>query len=238
MRIKSIILDKDPEAISIICDYLANFSNIEIVAKIDDPDMARDIIISEKIDLLFIEISLPKPNGFTYLEGLETNPLVVITTENKEYAVKSYELDILDYLIKPIRFERFLRTINKIFQKVYINHTTRDHQLTERPHIFLKTDKKLVKVNLYELCFIESIRDYIKVTTIKEEFMVHKTLSSITEELPHMNFMRIHRSYTVALNKIESVEGNLVEIGGKKIPIGRNYVKEVKSRIFQNHQKT
>jgi DNA-binding LytR/AlgR family response regulator len=175
---------------------------------------------------------MPQMTGFSFIENLSYRPLIVITTAYREYAVKSFELDVLDYLVKPIPFNRFLKTVNKIYQQVYVSSATADASLQQEPHIFLKVNKKLIKINLNDILYIESLKDYIKVITSLGDYVVHKSLSAMTEELPQSNFMRIHRSYTISINKVIALDGNTVEISNRKIPIGRNYVKQTKERIF------
>lgn len=175
---------------------------------------------------------MPQLTGFAFIENLSYKPLIVITTAYREYAVKSFELNILDYLVKPIPFDRFLKTINKVYQHVYLNTSKMDASLQQEPHIFLRVNKKLVKTNLNDILYIESLKDYIKVITVIGDYVVHKSLTAITEELPQSSFMRIHRSYTVSINKINALEGNTIEISNRKIPIGRNYTKQAKERIF------
>ena len=175
---------------------------------------------------------MPQMTGFTFIESLTTKPLIVFTTAYREYAVKSFELDILDYLVKPIPFNRFLKTINKIYQQVYVTNSSAESALQQEPHIFLKVNKKLIKVNLNDILYIESLKDYIKVITSIGDYVVHKSLSAITEELPESNFIRVHRSYTISINKIAAIDGNLIELSDRKIPIGRNYLKTTKERIF------
>jgi len=232
MKIKCIIIDDEPLAISVIENHLKNFDNIEIVESFNNPLNAYRILEQEKIDLIFLDINMPKMTGFDFIENLSYKPLIVITTAYREYAVKSYELNILDYLVKPIPFNRFLKTINKVYQQVYIGNAKSDFTLQQEPHIFLKVNKKLIKVNLNNILFIESLKDYIKVITTLGDYVVHKSLTAITEELPQSNFIRIHRSYTISVNKVVALEGNTVEISNRKIPIGRNYVKQTKERIF------
>lgn len=171
-------------------------------------------------------------NGFTFIENLSYKPLIVVTTAYREYAVKSFEWDILDYLVKPISFNRFLKTVNKIYQQAFLHSSGIDTTLYQEPHIFLKVGKKLVKVNLNDIFYIESLKDYIKVITKLGDYVVHKSLTAITEELPQSNFIRIHRSFTISINKITAIEGNIIEIAEKKIPIGRNYIKQTKDRIL------
>ncbi|WP_194767683.1 LytR/AlgR family response regulator transcription factor [Tamlana sp. I1] len=232
MKIKCLIIDDEPLAITVIENHLKNFDHVEIVETFNNPLKAYRVLEQEKIDVIFLDINMPQMTGFTFIENLSYKPLIVITTAYREYAVKSFELNILDYLVKPIPFNRFLKTMNKIYQQVYVNSASADASLQQEPHIFLKVNKKLLKINLNDILYIESLKDYIKVITKIGDYVVHKSLSAITEELPQSNFMRIHRSYTVSINKISALEGNTVEISNRKIPIGRNYTKQAKERIF------
>jgi len=232
MKIKCIIIDDEPLAISVIENHLKNFDHVEIVETFNNPLKAYRVLEQEKIDLIFLDINMPQMTGFAFIENLSYKPLIVITTAYREYAVKSFELNILDYLVKPIPFNRFLKTINKVYQQVYVSNKAADVSLQQEPHIFLKVNKKLIKINLNDILYIESLKDYIKVITTLGDYVVHKSLTAITEELPHSNFIRIHRSYTISINKVIALEGNTVEISNRKIPIGRNYVKQTKERIF------
>lgn len=232
MEIKCIIIDDEPLAISVIENHLKNFDNIEVIETFIDPLKALPILQQENIDVLFLDINMPQMTGFELIQNLNHNPLVIITTAYREYAVKSFEFDVLDYLVKPIPFNRFLKTINKVYQQIYLTNPTGVVPLSQEPHIFLKVNKKLVKVVFNDILFIESLKDYIKVVTTLGDYIVHKSLTSISEELPQSNFIRIHRSFTISINKIKALEGNTIEIEGRKIPIGRNYLKQTKERIF------
>ena len=232
MKIKCIIIDDELLAIEVIENHLKNFDNIETVATFNNPVKAFQILEQEKIDVIFLDINMPQISGFSFIENLTNKPLIVITTAYREYAVKSFELNILDYLVKPIPFNRFLKTVNKIYQQVYVKNSIGDTNLQQEPHIFLKVNKKLIKINLNDIFFIESLKDYIKVITTTGNYVVHKSLTALTEELPQSSFIRVHRSFTISLNKIIALEGNTIEISDKKIPIGRNYLKKTKDRIF------
>jgi two-component system LytT family response regulator len=232
MKIKCVIIDDERLAIKVIESHLKNFDHIEVVASFDNPLKAYPVLEQEKIDVIFLDINMPQMTGFSFIENLTIKPLIVITTAYREYAVKSFELNILDYLVKPIPFNRFLKTINKIYQQVYMNTVSGDANLQQEPHIFLKVNKKLLKINLNDILFIESLKDYIKVITTIGDYVVHKSLTAITEELPQSSFIRVHRSFTISINKIIALEGNTIEISNKKIPIGRNYLKKTKDRIF------
>lgn len=235
MKIKCVIIDDEPLAINVIEGHLKSFDHIEVVATYNNPLKAFNILEQEKIDVIFLDINMPQISGFTFIENLTHKPLIVITTAYREYAVKSYELNILDYLVKPIPFNRFLKTINKVYQQVYVSSNSSESLIHKEPHIFLKVNKKLVKANLNDILLIESLKDYIKVITTLGDYVVHKSLTAITEELPQSNFMRIHRSYTISINKIDAIEGNTVEIASRKIPIGRNYQKLTKERILNTN---
>ena len=232
MKIKCVIIDDESLAINVIENHLKSFDHVQIVATFNNPLKAYNIIEHEKIDVIFLDINMPQMTGFTFIENLNHKPLIVFTTAYREYAVKSFELSILDYLVKPIPFNRFLKTMNKIYQQLYINSSVGESNLQQEPHIFLKVNKKLLKINLNDILFIESLKDYIKIITKIGDHVVHKSLTAITEELPQSNFLRIHRSFTISINKIVAIEGNTVEIANKRIPIGRNYIKQTRERIL------
>jgi len=233
MKIKCIIIDDEPLAIKIIEKYLLEFQNFELVGTFKNPIAAITTIEEHNLDVIFLDINMSKMNGLEFARTLDPRPNIVIATAYREYAVESYDLDVLDYLVKPIPFNRFLKTINKITQRVYTQRENKkDDDTTSESSIFLKVDKKLVKIKFEDILYIESLKDYIKVFTTIGDYLVHSSLTGITEELPSDNFIRIHRSYTIAIGKVVSIEGNLVEIGPKRIPIGRKYVNHAKKVIL------
>ncbi|MEW7281188.1 LytTR family DNA-binding domain-containing protein [Aquimarina sp. 2201CG1-2-11] len=235
MIIKCIIIDDEPLAIEVIESFLKEFKNIEIVDTFKNPIEALPILEQDEIDAVFLDINMPRMNGLEFLKSLQVYPQVIITTAYKEYALESYELEVLDYLVKPISFNRFLKSMNKLTARlIAIKKQEPSMDLVQPAHIFLKVDKKLVKILLTDILFIESLKDYIRVSTLTDTFLSHKSLTSISEELPSENFIRIHKSYTIAIDKVKSIEGNLVEIGDKRIPIGRNYTAHAKQRILKN----
>lgn len=236
MTIKCIIIDDEPFAIKIIESHLKSFKNIQVEGTFNNPIDALEIIEEGTIDAIFLDINMPGMSGLDFIKNSRKDYQVIITTAYREYAVESFELDVLDYLVKPIPFNRFLKTINKLNQVVNKQQKNPDYTGSKDPFIFLKVDKKLVKILLKDIFYIESLKDYIKLITSQGTHLVHKSLTGITEELPSSNFIRVHRSYTIAIDKIKSIEGNLIEIDSKKIPIGRNYVKHVKEIIFSNNK--
>jgi len=233
MKIKCIIIDDEPLAAEVIENYLKEFSNVEHVGSFTNPLEALELIESGEIEAVFIDINMPKMNGLEFIRSIESKPSFVITTAYREYAVESYDLDVLDYLVKPIPFNRFLKSINKLSLKSNADRSPENTlESSEKSFIFLKVDKKLVRIKYDDIHFIESLKDYIKVFTSEGDFLAHKSLTSITEELPKSKFLRIHRSFTVALDKIDALEGNSVLLKGKRIPIGRKYVNHAKDVIL------
>lgn len=235
MKIKCIIIDDEPLAIKVLKNHLNEFQNMELVETFNTPIAALPLIESKEIDVIFLDINMPKMNGLDFLKSLTVRPHTVITTAYREFAVESFDLDVLDYLVKPIPFGRFLKAVNKINTRLNLERDkTVEVLFKEDPFIFLKVDKKLMKIKLNDILYIESLKDYIKVITLLGDYLVHKSMTSISEELPKENFIRIHRSFTIAINKIKSVEGNSVEIANRRIPIGRNYLQFAKQKIFNS----
>lgn len=232
MKIKCIIIDDEPLAVEVIKNHLQEFSNMELIGVFNNPVEALNIVAENKVDVIFLDINMPKMSGLEFIENIKSKPHIIITTAYREFAVESFDLDVLDYLVKPIPFSRFLKSINKLSQK--INNENQNESQHEKSFIFLKVDKKLMKVKFEDILYIESLKDYIKVFTKMGDYLVHKSLTGITEEIPKNLFLRIHRSFTVALNEIEAIEGNSVLIKGKRIPIGRKYTNHAKDIILND----
>lgn len=234
MKINCVIIDDEPLAIKVIENHLKEFQNFEILETFTNPIESLPLLKKGIVDAVFLDINLPKMNGLDFVKAINSKINIVITTAYREYALESYDLCVLDYLVKPISFNRFLKTINKITQQIHTEkRLQKEDNLNNESFIFLKVDKKLVKIKFETILYIESLKDYIKVFTTTENYLVHKSLTSISEELPKNNFLRVHRSYTIAINKIKSIEGNLLEIETKRIPIGRKYINYTK-RIILN----
>lgn len=233
MKIKCIIIDDEPLGAEVIEKHLKEFPTMELVGIFENPLEALLLIEKGGIDAVFIDINMPKMSGLDFIRNLDTKPYFIITTAYREYAVESFDLDVLDYLVKPIPFTRFLKSINKLSQKfITDNSIEQPHHSQEKSFIFLKVDKKLVKIKFEDIFYVESLKDYIKVFTATGDYLAHKSLSSITEELPDSQFLRLHRSFTVALDKIQAVEGNSVLVSEKRIPIGRKYINHAKEVIL------
>jgi DNA-binding LytR/AlgR family response regulator len=221
-QLKCLIIDDEPLAQNVIENYLESFSFIRLIAKCDNALIALEWIKKQKIDLIFLDVSMPFISGIDFIRTLRNPPAIILTTAHKEFAIESYELNVLDYLLKPISFERFLKAINKLnidtseIVKPGIIDTKNDS------FIYVKSEKKNVKILLKDILFIESLKDYIKIHTIDKTIVTQVPISTIEQRLPD-NFLRIHRSFIVAKDKITAYTQHDLEIGKFQIPIGRNY---------------
>jgi len=231
MKVKCLIIDDEPLAINVIKNFLQQINDVEVANTFNNAIEALNYLKDNTVDLIFLDINMPLLDGLSFIRTLENKPLIIITSAYPEYAVETYELDVLDYLVKPISFPRFMKSINKVFHILQEKKQKTPSQ--KRPYLFVKIDKKkMKKIYLDEILVIESLKDYLKITTTTNRYIIHQTLTSFTNQLPSNNFIRIHRSYTIAIDKIDTVEGNSVEIEGIRYVIGRTYIDEAKQKIL------
>lgn len=233
MKIKCVLIDDEPLAIKVLQNYFTNFTDFEVIATFNNSLEALDFINSTSVDAVFLDINMPMMTGFELISLIESKTKVIITTAFREFAAESYDLDVLDYLVKPIPLPRFIKCINKITTEYNLKNNIKVETTKGDSHIFIKVDKKMMKINIEEILFVEGMKEYIKVVTPDKTYITHKSLTSLSEELPADRFLRIHKSYVIALNKVKSIEGNRVQIQSYNIPIGRNYSKEVKNKILE-----
>ncbi len=239
MKIKCLIIDDEPLALTIIKKHLENFDDFEVIHACNNPVEAFNLLAHESIDLVFLDINMPRLNGIEFIQNLTTSPYIIITTAYREYAVEGFEHDVIDYLVKPISLKRLMKALNKVSRQVNLkaeslkNGKLKTLGTSKRTsHFFVKVNKKMVKIHFDDILYIESLKDYVSIKTIHNDYITHYNLSAITKLVPEYEFMRIHRSYTISLNKVNAIEGNCVQIHDKMVPIGRNYVKEVKGKIL------
>lgn len=229
MSLRCVIIDDEPLAIKVIENHISQLPELQVAAVFNNAIDSMEHLRRDRPDLLFLDVNMPIIDGLSFLDSLESKPMVIITTAHSEHAVKGFELEVLDYLVKPISLPRFIKAANKALAR----HGDRSKRPRAQDHIFVKVDKKkMKKINLDDIVLVESLKDYIKIVTLKGSYIVHQTLSSFTEELAGERFIRIHRSHTVSLDKIDVLEGNSVEIAGKRYVIGRSYLEDVKQRIL------
>jgi len=233
-QVKCLIIDDEPLAQDVIENYLESFSFIRLIAKCDNALIALEWIKKQKIDLIFLDVSMPFISGIDFIRTLRNPPAIILTTAHKEFAVESYELNVLDYLLKPISFERFLKAINKLNIDTSEIIKPGIIDIKNDSFIYVKSEKKNVKILLKDILFIESLKDYIKIHTIDKTIVTQVPISTIEQRLPD-NFLRIHRSFIVAKDKITAYTQHDLEIGKFQIPIGRNY-KAIVQRNFKFSQ--
>lgn len=219
-----IIIEDEPLAAEVLQDYINQVPFLLLKSICSDAIFAMEMLQKEKIDLIFLDIHLPKLKGLDFVKTLKSPPQIIITTAYQEYALQGYELNVIDYLLKPIEFSRFLMAVNKLKQqKETITHFHPTPVLAERGHLFLNVSKKKVKVFLDEILYIESLKEYIRITTKNKSILTKFQLGQIEEMLTRNNFLRIHRSFIVAKDKIDAFTATDIEVNGKQIPIGRSY---------------
>lgn len=223
-----IIVDDEPLAIEIIESYIKRLEGMKLVAKCNNALKAFEILQKQSVDLIFLDIQMPKLTGLDFLRTLNNPPKVIVTTAYRDYALEGYELDVVDYLLKPISFERFLKSIGKVYKTEQATISSTESKLpSEDAYIYLKADKKMVKVLLKDILYIESLKDYVRIKTSSKEVITHQTITYFEQKLPEDCFIRVHRSFIVPLNKIETFTATQIEVPGKEIPIGRLYKNQV-----------
>jgi len=203
--------------------HLARLGSLELAGTYRNALEAEAALSSREIDIMFLDIRLPGMTGLQFLSGLKESPLVVLTTAYAEYALESYEFNVIDYLLKPISFERFSRAVGKILDNRLFSAAAKEGDLFSDDHIFIRSNSKFFRVNFSEILFIEGSRDYLKVHTPDYSLITHQTMNDLEKSLPSRQFIRVHKSYIVALRHIRSIYGNSIELGKTTIPIGVSY---------------
>jgi DNA-binding LytR/AlgR family response regulator len=214
---------------NVLKKYAEDIKSIEIKGFCKDAVEAIEILEKQTIDLIFLDINMPKLSGIEFLKTLKNPPLVILTTAYTEYAMEGYELNVLDYLVKPFSFARFLKAVQKAEQQLHLIQKTTTEEKAES--VFIKSNKKTYQIKFNEIIYIEGLGDYIKIYTEKTHLVTNLSMKKMEELLPAKEFYRIHKSHIVNRMKIISVEGNMVEIPGIKLTIGSNYRSDFFTRI-------
>ena len=225
--IKCIIVEDEVLAQKVIESHLAKIKSFELVATCNNVPEALEVLNKERVDVIFLDIQLPGMTGLDFLRTLPASPLVVLTTAYAEYALESYELNVIDYLLKPISFERFSKAIDKIIN--WKPSITKGNG--ESDHMFVKSSGKFFKINFSDIRYVEGMRDYLKIHTGENMFITHQTLNDIERILPAGQFMRVHKSYLIAISHIKSIYGNSIDTGKVTLPIGINYKERVMNLV-------
>lgn len=221
-KIKCIIIEDEPLAAKVLSDYISQVPFLQLLAVFKDAILATDYLRDNTTDLIFLDIHLPKLKGMAFLRTLANPPAVIVTTAYHQYAVEGFDLNVTDYLLKPIEFERFLVAVTKV-KTVEKEKPSSNESSSEKDFIFLNIQKKKVKVLFSEIAYIESQREYIRIVTTNKEYISKMSTHEIEALLPAHLFKRIHRSFIISVSKIEAYTAETVEVNGVVIPIGRGY---------------
>ncbi|MEO0733008.1 MAG: LytTR family DNA-binding domain-containing protein [Bacteroidota bacterium] len=240
--INAIIVDDEPLAQDILETYLQKIPQIELVAKCDNAFEANEVLNTHDVDLMFLDINMPQLTGTDFLRGLKDPPVTIFTTAYPNYALDGFELNALDYLVKPISTERFLTACNRAIEQAELKQKAKAGHVVEEDSgpdfFFVKADKKLVRVNLKDIVYIEGLKDYVIIRMPDDRVITLQTMKSLDERLPDANFQRIHRSYIVNLDRIEALHGNMVEVKEKgkitSLPVGKSYREVLAGRIEEH----
>jgi len=226
IQIKCIIVDDEPMARDVVRRYIQKIPTLKLLGEFGNAIEATIFLQEQPVDMIFLDIKMPQLSGTEFVRSLRNVPKIIFTTAHKEYAHEGFELDVTDYLLKPIRFDRFLKAVNKAFPQKLQGiemHGTIEENKPATSFIYLRVDRKMIKVLLNDILYIESDKDYVKVFTEKGFIITRQTIASVEAMLSESQFIRIHRSYIVSLNKLKSFTAATVEIVNKELPIGKLY---------------
>jgi DNA-binding LytR/AlgR family response regulator len=229
-KIKCLLVDDQPLALEVLKSHIQNVPFLEVTGECRHALAAFESLQKNQVDLMFLDVQMPRLNGIDFLKSLVHPPHVIFTTAYRDYALEGFELNAIDYLLKPISLERFLKAVYKLTQSNPIG-VSESHQTASERFLYFRSDRKMTKVMLNDILFIESLKDYIKIVTMKGSILTKQSISSVEAMLPEEGFVRIHRSFIVSLNKIDSYSATGIYIGKSELPIGPLYKHEVGNRL-------
>ncbi len=238
MKLNCVIIEDEPLARNLITEYVKKVPSLNLLNSFSNPLEALEALRTLSVDILFLDVQMPEITGISLLKVLKKRPLVVLTTAYSEYALEGYELDVADYLLKPITFERFLKSVDKIMQRLEADPkpvVTASETVASPAFVFVKDGTKLVKVRLDEILYVEGLKDYVTIHTTSQKITTLQRMKALEEQLPTDKFIRIHNSYIVAVDAIDVIQKNEVSIGSVSLPIGDTYRKSFKEFIDKKH---
>lgn len=239
MKLNCVIIEDEPLARNLMTDYVKKVPSLNLLQAFSNPLEALEALRTLPVDVLFLDIQMPEITGISLLKVLTKKPFVILTTAYSDYALQSYELDVTDYLLKPVTFERFLKAVDKVIQRADLEVTPMivqtEQPVAALPFVFVKDGTKLVKVKLDDILYVEGLKDYVTIHTKTQKIVTLQRLKSLEEQLPANKFIRIHNSYIVALAAIDVVQKNEVMVGAVSLAIGDTYKKSFKEFIDKNH---
>lgn len=224
---KCIIVEDEPLATGILKNYIQRAGHLTLVAEFRDAISAGRYLQEQEADILFLDIHLPELKGVDFLRSLRSRPFVIMTTAYQEYAVEGFELDVTDYLLKPFSFDRFMRAVNRVISQAEAGKAVTAGQAAAVNCLYLNIDRRKVRINFDDIMYVESSREYVKIHSSKGVYLSKMTTNELEQQLPKALFRRIHRSFIIAVSKVEAYSKEYVEIGGNRIPVGGGYKKNV-----------
>jgi two-component system, LytTR family, response regulator LytT len=231
--IRLLLVDDEYLALNLLEDYAGRIPGLEVVAKVKTAIQAMDILEQESIDLLFLDIQMPVLSGINFLKSLHKKPVTIFTTAYAEHAVEAYDLNVVDYLLKPYGFERFVQAIQKAKEVLPRQAILPSGPSAPESTFFtVKVDGKLQKIDYNDLLYVEGLREYVKIVCVQRNYVTFERMKNIEDYLPENQFVRVHKSYIVAKKAVQSLEGNMLDLGKSKIPISRERKEEIVAAIF------
>jgi DNA-binding LytR/AlgR family response regulator len=234
MKLKCVIIDDEPIARKVLQEYIEEIDYLELAGQAENPLKAMTLLNTQEVDILLLDINMPKINGIDFLKSSRSDASVIITTAYAEYAVESYGLDVLDYLVKPIGFDRFLKACNKARDVREVKKSTKGQPQKPDDHFFIKSNNQIEKVFYNDLLYAEAMLNYVMLYTSSKKMMVYVTIKSLEEQLPADLFIKVHKSFIVNISKVKSIEGNILDIGNEKITISQSLREKVVSEIVKD----
>ena len=235
-KLRCLAIDDEPLALELLEDNIRQVPFLELVASCHDAFEAMDVLHQEPIDLLFLDVQMPGITGVQFLKSLQTAaaPMVIFITAYEQFAVESFELNVVDYLLKPVAFERFLKAANKAYDLQKLHQTATVPETST--HFFVNANYALVKIRFDEIMYIEGLKDYVKIylNSAKHPIITRMTLKGIEQKLPNQRFMRVHKSFIISSDKIQSIRNLKIQIGDATIPVGEQYVEDFMKMIGEN----
>jgi two-component system, LytTR family, response regulator len=239
MKLNCVIVEDEPLARNLLTEYVRKVPSLNLIEACSSPIIALEVLRNNPVDVLFLDVQMPELTGISLLKVLQKRPLVILTTAYSEYALQGYELDVVDYLLKPITFERFLKAVDKVTLRLDSKKSPaiiaeKPPAAVEQPFVFIKDGTKLVKVVFDDILYVEGLKDYVTIHLNNQKIVSLQRLKTLEEQLPPDKFIRVHNSFIVALRSIDVVHKNHVQIRNAQIPIGETYKKSFRDFIEQN----
>jgi len=229
MKINCVVTDDEPIARQGLCGYIEKIDYLSLIGECEDALQLNTLLKTEPPDLIFLDIEMPYLSGLDLISSIQNPPKIIITSAYEKYALKGYEFDVVDYLLKPVTFERFVKAVDKVYHLMEKESTK-----NTREYLFVKSGKQLKKIFIEDILFVESMENYVNIFTTSSKEVVYSTLKLFLESLPGNHFLQVHRSYVVNIKHIHSIEGNMLHVADHEIPVARNLREQVFNSILNN----